>query len=430
MAKADHENDIVENGSSPEGLDVVLKVTTPKGWLVLLGLGAMLVVFTLWGIFGSIPTRVTGQGILIKSGGVFDIVAFGSGQLTAMYADVDDVIEKGQLVARIAQLDLTEKIKNAQAELAALEAEHKRIVEFANKDIQMNKRLSDNQRANLRTSIQFGKDRLKWLREKLKGQKELAKEGLITKQQARDTQKEIDDTIEAIEKNRTQMEQISIEEFQFRDQKGRDIRNSLQKISLSERKITTLEAYLDENSKVRSPYSGRILEIKVDEGRTVTLGEPILSLELVGKGAKDLEAVIYVAPGEGKKVRPGMRVHISPSTVNREEYGYMLGKVTRVAEFPATPQGMMRLLQNENLVKALSIGGAPIQIYADLTPDPRTQSGFKWSSPKGPPTKIQSGTICSAAVTVSEQPPIAFVIPLFRRAAVGVREKKGPPDAS
>jgi len=51
----------------------------------------------------------------------------------------------------------------------------------------------------------------------------------------------------------------------------------------------------------------------------------------------------------------------------------------------------------------------------DLVPSSRTVSGFKWSSPKGPPLVMQSGTICSAQIIERKQPPITLVIPVIKK---------------
>jgi len=168
------------------------------------------------------------------------------------------------------------------------------------------------------------------------------------------------------------------------------------------------------NTKVVSAYAGRILEIKVDSGSLIERGTPILSLEVMDGGLRDLEVVIYVPAAEGKRVRPGMDVQISPSTVEREVYGFMMGKVISVGEFPATRQGMLRVLGSEELVQALSGAGAPIEIRAHLMLDPQTPSGYAWSSSQGPPLQIDSGTFCTAWIKIRQQRPISLVLPAFK----------------
>jgi HlyD family secretion protein len=123
-----------------------------------------------------------------------------------------------------------------------------------------------------------------------------------------------------------------------------------------------------------------------------------------------------MAPDAGKQVMPGMDVRVSPSTIKREEYGTLIGRVLEVSEFPATAQAMLATLGNDRLVQQFSARGAPIAARIDLLRDTASPSGYRWSGGRGPSTTISSGTIASAEVTVREGAPITFVIPLLRKA--------------
>jgi HlyD family secretion protein len=139
---------------------------------------------------------------------------------------------------------------------------------------------------------------------------------------------------------------------------------------------------------------------------------PIVSIE---SGVTGLQLIVYLPPDQGKQVRPGMDVRISPSTVKREEYGTLVGTVLEVSDFPATAQAMLATLGNERLVQQFSLGGAPIAARIDLHDDPEAPSGYRWSSGLGPQTALSSGTIAGAEVTVREVAPITFVVPLLRK---------------
>ena len=56
----------LERLSSPEQLDQLMRITSPVGWVALLALGVLLACGVLWGIWGSIPTKVKGSGILMR----------------------------------------------------------------------------------------------------------------------------------------------------------------------------------------------------------------------------------------------------------------------------------------------------------------------------------------------------------------------------
>jgi len=162
-----------------------------------------------------------------------------------------------------------------------------------------------------------------------------------------------------------------------------------------------------------SPHDGRVLELMVDRGDVVSPGSSILSLEIV---SEELMAVLFVQAASGKKVKPGMRARISPSTVKREEHGYMLGEVTWVAEFPSTSRGMERLLANEDLVSRLLEEGPPIRIDVKLIRDPGNPSGYAWSSITGPEIEISSGTMAEGSVIIREDRPISLLMPRVRKA--------------
>ncbi len=100
----------------------------------------------------------------------------------------------------------------------------------------------------------------------------------------------------------------------------------------------------------------------------------------------------------------------------------MLGRIRQVSGFPASQKGMLRVLQNQDLVTSLSAGGAPISVTADLLADESTFSRYKWSSGKGPDIGIESGTLCTANVVVDSEAPVRLVLPFLKKNVLGIGE--------
>ncbi|MDP7045111.1 MAG: NHLP bacteriocin system secretion protein, partial [Alphaproteobacteria bacterium] len=117
--------------------------------------------------------------------------------------------------------------------------------------------------------------------------------------------------------------------------------------------------------------------------------------------------------GKGKKIHPGMRAEVAPSSIERDLYGSIRGNVESVSDLPETQAGLMAILGNETLVGKMMGAGAPIKVVIALDKDPKTFSGLKWSSSKGPPLKVTTGDTGFASVTVREERPINLVIPIF-----------------
>ena len=93
----------LERLSSPEQLDQLMRVTQRRGWLALMGFGALLATGVLWGVFGSVSSKLVGQGLLMRQGGLKTVVANYSGELTEFQVGVGDVIDRGEVVASLFQ---------------------------------------------------------------------------------------------------------------------------------------------------------------------------------------------------------------------------------------------------------------------------------------------------------------------------------------
>ncbi|MEL6222850.1 MAG: hypothetical protein AAFQ57_15840 [Cyanobacteria bacterium J06626_14] len=57
----------LERLSSPEQLDQLMQIVTPKSWLPLGALGALVLAGLIWSVVGRIPITVTGEGLLVES---------------------------------------------------------------------------------------------------------------------------------------------------------------------------------------------------------------------------------------------------------------------------------------------------------------------------------------------------------------------------
>ncbi len=93
----------LEGLASPEQLDQLLELTTPKEWVALIGLGSLLMIGILWSIFGSISSTVTAQGVLTRAGGLNPVESPVSGRIRDIQVKAGDQITDGQVVAGVEQ---------------------------------------------------------------------------------------------------------------------------------------------------------------------------------------------------------------------------------------------------------------------------------------------------------------------------------------
>ena len=407
--------------SSPEQLDQLMQVVTSRGWMALLALACIVVTACAWAVFGSIPTTVMGQGILIKAGGIHDIDVLGSGVLSELYVREGDVVEKGQVVAQVAQPQLQQQVLQARNELAMLKTRRANEVQYSATNITLETASFDGQKEKLLHQIDALKARIQWLIEQEEAKQKALQLGVISRVEVQATVQSLETARGELAQAHIQLKDLDVRKLALSKQADKTLETLDTQIAQAENDLELLTLQLNHSAKITSPYSGRIQEVRVVPGQMVYPGTAIVSLE---KEDAPLLAVGFI-PMVGKKVMPNMVAQISPATVKREEYGYMLGRVMSVSGLPTTRAGMMRLLNNDILVQQLVAKGAPFTIEMDLHKNPQSPSGFLWSSGVGPPVGIESGTLCDVRIVVQEQRPMHFILPALRRIFMGESSQLG-----
>jgi hypothetical protein len=66
----------LERLSTPEELDQLLQITTPRAWLLLAAIGSLVVAAVIWGLFSTITVTVPGQGVLTRASGSLQAVIY------------------------------------------------------------------------------------------------------------------------------------------------------------------------------------------------------------------------------------------------------------------------------------------------------------------------------------------------------------------
>ncbi len=401
--------------SSPEQLDRLMQVTDPRGWIALVGLSLVLLFAAVWSVVGRIPTTIRGTGILLSSEGIREVESLGAGVVSDVRVVVGDVVMVGDTIALVGQPRLAQQVVRSQERVRLLRASRVRGATFTSANLQLETEALDRERSNLERSILVVEDRIGWLEERLVAEQQAQSLGLITPELVQSTRQQL----EASRGERTgldlQLQENEIARLLLQNDSAQTMDALDTRIREEESELDALRLELAQSSTVLSPYAGHVREIRTDVGQIVGAGQAVVSVEMADA---PLQAVIYV-PTEGKSIQPGMEARVSPATVRREEYGFMVGEVTFVSPQPATRQGMQRTLGNEILVEQLSAIGAPFLVRIDLIGAPETVSGFRWSSSEGPPQSVESGTTVSVDVVVDERRPISLVIPIFR-SAMGV----------
>ncbi len=409
-----------EKAGRPDSLDLGVHIVRAPQWMLLAVILVVIAATVVFSILIPVPFKVEARGILITSEGVKDIESVAGGRVVDIFVTRGATVRQGQHVARIEQPDLSQQLETAEADLDNLLSRQARVIEFH----RQNRRDLDAQlaqkRRELEDAIETSKNQVDWLAKALSGYEDLARKGFASQQKLFETQAKLNETRAGLMRNQNALNSLKFEDNNRRIEREREVLDLEVKIEQANRAVDAIQQRRQRMTFVESPYDGVVVEQKLNLGEIVDAGKPILSVlpgasEGEGARAAPLTAKLYVPSAEGKKVQPGMQVYIVPSTVKREEFGFIYGRIRSVASVPSTPEGMMRSLRNRQLVDQMSSGGAPFEVEASLEIDAATPSGFRWSSSQGPDQIISAGSLATAQVIVREQRMISLVMPALRR---------------
>ena len=146
------------------------------------------------------------------------------------------------------------------------------------------------------------------------------------------------------------------------------------------------------------------------EGRipVTTSGHAILAY--AGADSGELMGVAHFPAGELAQIEPGMDVLLIPDVEgNKQAAGGIEGKVSQVSIPSVTTLDGVRQLEDP---------AAPvtIEVLIELTPDPNTSSGYKWSASSLNMVPL-GGMHAMARVTLDEKAPLWFVLPFLHQSS-------------
>lgn len=460
----------LERLSSPERLDQLMKVVSPADWLTLSAFCGLIAMGLVWSILGRIPITVEGRGIFIQPRRVIDFQSNISGQLKSLNIKGGQCVQKDDVLATVDPIDLREQLQLSRGKLTQLQAQAENSSALSSQRMELERsaiaasrmslvqRLQDSrtltpilqvkgldaiqgQRRSLQQRLQDSQTLVPVMQARLEERRILQAQGAIPKDsmlqveqeytQARQSVAEIEAQLQELDVKSTETDRQYLEnlrassdlqaQLQELDTQGKRLdqenletttqrTKEIQEVS---REVAHLEQQITHSSRIVSAQAGCILEVNTAVGQVVQTGANLGKMQIAGQG-NAMMGISYFAIKDGKQVKPGMAIAITPDTVQRERFGGIQGKVTEVSALPVTKEGVLSVIGNAEVVQTLLAQGAVVEIAAYLEADAKTMSGYRWSSSKGPDAKITPGTTASVRVTIEERAPITFLLPFLQ----------------
>lgn len=419
----------LERMSSPERLDQLIQIVSPNDWLLLGTMLAMMIVVVAWCIWGKLPTTVTGQGVIVRPRKIVEIQSPAAGRLVNFSLQVGDTVRQGDVLGLIDQAEIRKQQQEDRIRLAELESQDREKsalqeeqTRLEARDVEAQKKYLLMQIANREESIKNAQLLEPVLKRRREGLQEAVAQGLEPKVSAEllQAEREYYDNQAQVSNLQAQLSEIESQIKQL-DTKETELTRTLLEASsgrknqiLELRKdIALYEVQIEKNTEIICEHFGRIVEIAANLGQIVNPGARLASVEVQESTGK-LVSVTYFPVRDGKRIKPGMRIQVTPETVKRERFGGILGTVSSVSAFPVTKEGATLILGNPEVAGQLLRDEPQIEVIADLVEDVSTYSGYRWSSSKGPRLPVTAGTTTNVRVTLEMRTPVTYILPFLR----------------
>ncbi|MBU8545308.1 MULTISPECIES: NHLP bacteriocin system secretion protein [Roseomonadaceae] len=406
----------VDEAAAPDRYDEALRVMRPWTWIVGGALLALVLIGIVWSSLVDVPVKVAGRGILLPPGGVVDIVADTDGRVENLLVRPGDRVEAGRPIAHVDQSEVRLQLSLAEGQAADAARHRRELMEFHRREEAAADAFRVARDAALTQNLRLLEERLNMMIQREDVLRGLSQQNLVNRDRALFARVEVFQVREQIAAARNEREQLVLDQALKRTQRERETMEAERRADETGRQAQALRDRLERLGVVLAPYSGTVVESKVNEGQVVQRGTALLTIERdPASGPGGPVAIIYVTAQDGKRLAEGLRVEVSPSSTRREEHGFVYGRVLRVAHVPASSAGLLRTLQNDQLVRSFTTGlGTPFEVEVALERDPATRSGLRWSTGSGPDFAVESGTLAEAEFTVRSVRLIGLAFPALR----------------
>jgi HlyD family secretion protein len=402
-----------EDAIGTERLDRLLTVTTPRSWIALVTIAALIAVAITWSLLGRISTYVEANGVFLRDGGrIASASAAGSGTLSQVLVAKGDHVVAGQLVAHIASPELEQQAANLRALVAERENELQRQRSSTHTEIEVRRSALRQRSAGLTEVQSDARRRVEAIKRRLADEQQLFDAQIVTRSAVLQVQSQLDQAQQDLTSAGDQLIQLELELGDATRQGDERVKNAEFSLTEAQRQLSEQIQSVRITAEVRSPVAGNVDEIQLRPGSLVARGQSILTLETEAEG---LIFIIFPSLRDGEQVQPGQEVRISPNWTVREEEGTMLGSVSEISKLPITRDGLRTLLHSDDLIRHFSDAGPVFMVRVKLQRDPSTASGYAWTSSRGMPVQVESGSFGEAEVLVKSQLPISLAIPVLRR---------------
>lgn len=191
-----------------------------------------------------------------------------------------------------------------------------------------------------------------------------------------------------------------------------DILNEIETAAANGAENTTIEKLRQDyynSSVIVSKTEGTVISVS-DEGTYVQRGDTLAEIAASRIDNNQRQILAFLPTNQKNNISEGCSVQVSPDYAPREKFGYINGYVADIGNEIITKSDAEKKFDIYNIPNLLDENETYIPVYINLLPDENSVSGLDWSENRSNSINVESGTICSSSVVISEIPPYKWLM--------------------
>ncbi len=398
----------------PQAMTVISGWVRPTLFLLFMALCAA----TIWSAFIQVPVKVHGHGVLVdRSGELLQPLRVRSeGVISELQVAIGDQVAKDQPIGRMKLFEREAALVKSEKSFRLLQRKINLNKKIEKLEVASANELYNQRQSALKKKTDDLNKRISWLEGRQRDAEKLLRDGVATRNRVQSERFELIGARQKLAGLEIELNGLVADKKRLTDGHRRKRLQMQSELAQAREDIATQKQLIEELTKIVSPIEGTVTEVIRDRGDYVKAGQPIIRiLHTNVRTAGNLEALVFVPMGSGKRVEPSDSVFIKPGSLPTGTHDMLRAKVVSVSEAPVTADALKHALGNEGLAHVSAGTGAPFAVRVRLDVDPKSESGFAWTSGNGPALMLTPGTPLSAHVVIEHRPLLVLALPALKR---------------
>lgn len=397
---------------------LILGKVITKPFLAVLWLGSGLTVGLLgWSVFGSLPSEVTGTGMLVRGLRMFAVEAKVGGTVKAIHFKVNSLVSPSQVVMSLDVSQQAIQLLGAERQLQSGISLAKNS-DSAGRDAEATA-LSAVQIAQSRLDQQGPalKRRQAELKSMVAEANTLYQRRLISTNDLASVAQNLAQVNSQLNGLQDALNQQKIAYQQVRQQNAGNRFQFVQQNIGTGANAAGVRETIQQASQIRAPLASQLISIGKQVGDYVNPGDGLFTV-MPTQG--DLRAIVLVSSANVKRISVGDAVLLSPEESPSTRFGFIKGTVSGIGTAPATQAEMLKAYGTPETVQSFtnSFGQQPgVDLpYLVLVKIQQNRQGQPiWTLGRQPPWGFRPGGVANARIITSRIRPIQLLIPSLRK---------------